>query len=275
MPIGATDTGMMQLRIQQKGFTIVELLIVIVVIAILAAITIVAYNGITNRARVSAVQTSVSQASRKVLTHAATNADNYPATLSETGINESNGTTYQYTSDNTVNPKKYCVTATNGTTSFYSSNTNQTLQPGICPGHNLVVWNKSVPASMPLSSIAEADTSTFKTATASMKVPPNSPNVPLVASPFSGNDGQTYTISLWLKSESNWNGTNANSKIRIGRTDGSILQSCTYDGVKVAWTQVICSFKLTAAVTSINIRVGNDATVGNIWIDDLVVSKSE
>lgn len=36
---------------QQKGFTIVELLIVIVVIGILAAITIVAYNGIQTRAR--------------------------------------------------------------------------------------------------------------------------------------------------------------------------------------------------------------------------------
>lgn len=35
---------------KQKGFTIVELLIVIVVIAILAAITIVAYNGIQQRA---------------------------------------------------------------------------------------------------------------------------------------------------------------------------------------------------------------------------------
>ncbi len=34
-----------------RGFTIVELLIVIVVIAILAAITIVAYNGIQSRAR--------------------------------------------------------------------------------------------------------------------------------------------------------------------------------------------------------------------------------
>ena len=36
---------------QRDGFTIVELLIVIVVIAILAAITIVAYNGIQSRAR--------------------------------------------------------------------------------------------------------------------------------------------------------------------------------------------------------------------------------
>ena len=35
---------------KQKGFTIIELLIVIVVIGILAAITIVAYNGVQNRA---------------------------------------------------------------------------------------------------------------------------------------------------------------------------------------------------------------------------------
>lgn len=35
---------------RQRGFTIVELLIVVVIIAILAAITIVAYNGIQTRA---------------------------------------------------------------------------------------------------------------------------------------------------------------------------------------------------------------------------------
>jgi prepilin-type N-terminal cleavage/methylation domain-containing protein len=40
---------------KNSGFTIVELLIVIVIIAILAAITIVAYNGIQNRAKASAV----------------------------------------------------------------------------------------------------------------------------------------------------------------------------------------------------------------------------
>lgn len=46
----------------RRGFTIVELLIVIVVIAILAAITVVAYTGIQNRARA----TGFTDAIRKV-----------------------------------------------------------------------------------------------------------------------------------------------------------------------------------------------------------------
>jgi len=41
----------MNSRLRNRGFTIVELLIVIVVIGILAAITIVAFNGVQERAR--------------------------------------------------------------------------------------------------------------------------------------------------------------------------------------------------------------------------------
>lgn len=42
-------------RNDSQGFTIVELLIVIVIIAVLATITIVAYNGIQDRAKASAI----------------------------------------------------------------------------------------------------------------------------------------------------------------------------------------------------------------------------
>ena len=47
------------------GFTIVELLIVIVVIAILAAISIVAYRGITNRAYDSSVSADMSNLAKR------------------------------------------------------------------------------------------------------------------------------------------------------------------------------------------------------------------
>lgn len=49
-----------------KGFTIVELLIVIVVIGILAAITIVAYNGVQNRARNSSAQSAATNMAKKI-----------------------------------------------------------------------------------------------------------------------------------------------------------------------------------------------------------------
>ena len=64
----------------QRGFTIVELLIVIVVIGILAAIVIVAYNGVQNKARTTKAQTNAS-AVQKVAE--AYNADNgvYPGTI--------------------------------------------------------------------------------------------------------------------------------------------------------------------------------------------------
>jgi len=49
---------------KQSGFTIVELLIVVVVIAILAAITIISYNGIQERARISGAQSFSAQVTR-------------------------------------------------------------------------------------------------------------------------------------------------------------------------------------------------------------------
>lgn len=51
---------------KRHGFTIVELLIVIVVIAILASISVVAYNGIQNRANDVAIQADLNNIAKKV-----------------------------------------------------------------------------------------------------------------------------------------------------------------------------------------------------------------
>ena len=72
----------LQNKTNQKGFTIVELLIVIVVIGILAAITIVAYNGIQNRAKTSAGQSLANNIVKKVEAYNSINST-YPTTKTQ------------------------------------------------------------------------------------------------------------------------------------------------------------------------------------------------
>lgn len=62
---------------QRSGFTIVELLIVIVVIAILAAISVVAYNGIQLRAHNSQTATVIKSYKQALIAYATTYG-NYP-----------------------------------------------------------------------------------------------------------------------------------------------------------------------------------------------------
>jgi prepilin-type N-terminal cleavage/methylation domain-containing protein len=63
---------------KERGFTIVELLIVIVVIGILAAIVIVAYNGVQNRAKTQSGQAAASNVQKKIEAYNAATTLGYP-----------------------------------------------------------------------------------------------------------------------------------------------------------------------------------------------------
>ena len=52
-------------NIKNQGFTLVELLIVIVIIAILTVVSLVAYNGLQNQAKTSAAKSTVDAVAKK------------------------------------------------------------------------------------------------------------------------------------------------------------------------------------------------------------------
>ncbi len=89
-----------------SAFTIVELIVVIVIIGILAAITIVSYTGITQRAVVSSLQSDLTNASQQLKMYNQLYGS-YPTAV--TG----NCPTAP-TADNT-----YCLKASNGNTLTY------------------------------------------------------------------------------------------------------------------------------------------------------------
>jgi prepilin-type N-terminal cleavage/methylation domain-containing protein len=71
---------------KQAGFTIVELLIVIVVIGILAAITIVAFNGVQDRARYTTARNDLSSVHTALQAYYAVNGS-YPYTGTSASVN--------------------------------------------------------------------------------------------------------------------------------------------------------------------------------------------
>ena len=133
-----------------KGFTIVELLIVIVVIAILAAITIVAYNGIQTRAKSSAAEALAANVAKKAEMYNAEPANSsYPATFA--ALTTPSTATYYVDSSSliltttalsssTANPEKtirYLKCGHSGTTTTPTTTAAITAQTGV----KIEFWN--------------------------------------------------------------------------------------------------------------------------------------
>lgn len=93
---------MLRVHKKQNGFTIVELLIVIVVIAILAAISVVAYSGVQSRARDAQRASDVVVILKALELYKADNGTYPPGTSSPHGNGcTGNGYSYSWATDGT------------------------------------------------------------------------------------------------------------------------------------------------------------------------------
>lgn len=123
----------------QTGFTIVELLIVVVVIAILASVAIVAYVGVTARTKESIVASDLGAAVKQLEVYKV-DYNSYPATLASVngskGIKTSPIVSLQYSKD----ANSYCLTAYSGTIA-YKSQGGGSAQKGACQGHTAKALN--------------------------------------------------------------------------------------------------------------------------------------
>ena len=94
------------------GFTIVELLVVIVVIGILAVITVVSYTGISSRAIAISLTSDLDNTSKQLKLDQVINSA-YPTTLASAnggnGVPASSGTTYLYAYNNNLLPKVFVL----------------------------------------------------------------------------------------------------------------------------------------------------------------------
>ena len=127
-----------------RGFTIIELLIVIVIIGILVAITAVSYNGITKSAKESALKSELKQASTEVEV-AKAKTGNPPANASSL-TTPKNGT---LTLSTNTEQNTWCLTITPNSPNnqnipnFNITSDTNTIQEGGCPSPSIQTITKA------------------------------------------------------------------------------------------------------------------------------------
>ena len=127
---------------RRSGFTIVELLIVITVIAILAAITIVAYSNVSQNALAASIQSDLSRAAKQIESYrvSVSSSDNYPPDLNSAGVGNNGSNTFNYYYLN--GSRSYCLTSSNGSITYSTSSSSSKPVAGDCTLNGIVGWWK-------------------------------------------------------------------------------------------------------------------------------------
>lgn len=277
--------------IKRDGFTIVELLIVIVVIGILAAITILAYTGIQAKATVASLQSDLENSNKQLIAYLTTSSTGYPTAIDCSAspasnticLKSSSTTTYQYTANNTsLSAPTYCLTATTGTTSYFYSSTsggptagacvghsnggaplitnysnNPSLESGSAAGYSVATWGTNGAGTISIDpSIAYVGTKSFKmlwttATTGAATAGAGTPPTNLTA-------GNVYTFSIYVRSTM---ATIASPTVRSFTGAGGTGSLLDTGGTPVAvpantWVRVSNTITIPAGYLSANMRIG-------------------
>ena len=189
----------------RRGFTIVELLIVVVVIAILAVITLVAYNGITASARESALKADLTTTAKKVgISQAETGS--YPATKPSDLPD-----TIQYSQTNAG--QGFCATASKDGKAFHITE-GGSIQNGACSGHTIAGGGgggTEIAANSPIQNVTPAQCAALPTFTGS--------NTSAIRTVTDNRGGTTRTYEIAKLADGKcWMLTN----LKLGSTSGPI-----------------------------------------------------
>jgi prepilin-type N-terminal cleavage/methylation domain-containing protein len=282
----------------RSGFTIVELLIVIVVIGILAVITVVAYNGIQARAQAANVQGALAQVNKKLAAYMV-DYSTYPADQTAfDALVPGTSTTYQYTATSST----YCVTATNGTTSYKADSAATQPLAGACAGHgnggvapitNMATnpgFESNTTGVGASNSTAVRDGTWAAAGSWSLMVTPTNAASTDSYFQYGGDLGafrmgmqanKTYTISATIHLTAALTGT-------IGTSNGTrqITAWYTVSGVHTVTksnmapnsagdTRLTVTFSVPATATAAWLRFyhGGQSGAGNVWFDNIMITE--
>lgn len=115
-----------------QGFTIVELVMVIIIIAIVATLVTSVFRGAQDRSNAAQVQSDLKNAKLELDTIAA-DTGVYPTTTN--GLTKSEGTEYEINVNNNGEYPTFCLTASKGNISYRITDST-TPERGSCAGHS-------------------------------------------------------------------------------------------------------------------------------------------
>lgn len=265
----------MQRARQQTGFTIVELLIVIVVIGILAAITIVAYSGVQQRARASTLASTLSSAAKSAQAAYVTNGD-YPAA---SALPTSPGIKLTISGDKTAGT--FCITGSG--TGYVTKNINQSGitgdgpcdgqsgGPNYCPESAIMTINGYY-CNGTIGSVATNNSSAIRLDATAAEVPSGAPGDyvgrqtvrdNLLGTTFAVSTGQVYCMSEWAATTS----STVRHGIGLHLTNGSggttwQVPNGAYTNPTSTWTKLSGCLTIPSGYDTAQLWTQNDGANG-------------